>query len=244
MLFLGALAYWVYRDQADYAAFKALEDTRARQAFYRKWVVLSALLFGGGTVVSMASLGRLAQLWTLPPEVAGLADDEFFEPVREVLAHTEFLMGLGAAMLAGTLIPTVIHALQQGRGSATVPVAPGVAGDIQALLPRNGAERWWAGLLSLNAGLTEELAFRLFLPLLITLVTGDAKIGFILAGVVFGVMHLYQGWIGVLGTMVTGALLSILYLASGGLLVPILLHIAIDLYALLLRPMIAAWLTR
>jgi membrane protease YdiL (CAAX protease family) len=54
--------------------------------------------------------------------------------------------------------------------------------------------------------------------------------------VIFGFAHLYQGIAGVLGTALIGALLVGLYLSTGSLLLPILVHAIIDIRAFLLVP--------
>ena len=53
----------------------------------------------------------------------------------------------------------------------------------------------------------------------------------------FGVVHLYQGVAGVVSATLLGALMAAVALATGSLLLPVLLHAAIDLRGLLLtRP--------
>lgn len=61
--------------------------------------------------------------------------------------------------------------------------------------------------------------------------------------VVFGAAHYYQGVPGMLATAFVGAVMSALALATGSLLLPIVLHVAIDLRGLLLtRPAVEpAW---
>ena len=109
-------------------------------------------------------------------------------------------------------------------------------GDIEPLMPRNAAETLWTGLLSLNAGVGEELFFRLTLPLLIALATGNALAGLAGAGLVFGLAHVYQGWVGVAATTVVGFVFTGLYLWSGGLAAPMAAHAGLDLMALVVRP--------
>ena len=75
-------------------------------------------------------------------------------------------------------------------------------------MPRNGAETVWTGLLSINAGIGEELFFRLALPLLIVLVTGNVIAAFAVAAIVFGLVHVYQGWVGVLATTFLGVVFT------------------------------------
>jgi membrane protease YdiL (CAAX protease family) len=105
-----------------------------------------------------------------------------------------------------------------------------------ALLPRNGAETLWTALMAVNAGVSEEVFFRLLLPLLLVLVFGSAVLAFAVAGIVFGLAHVYQGWVGVLATFVLGLVLAGLYLATGSLLAPIAVHVVIDLVGLVIRP--------
>ena len=53
------------------------------------------------------------------------------------------------------------------------------------------------------------------------------------AAIAFGTAHAYQGAAGVATTGVLGGVLAALYLQTGSLLFPVLLHVAIDLRFLL-----------
>jgi membrane protease YdiL (CAAX protease family) len=48
------------------------------------------------------------------------------------------------------------------------------------------------------------------------------------AAAVFGLAHLYQKVTGVVATAIAGLLFCVLYVKTGSLLLPILLHVAID----------------
>ena len=101
---------------------------------------------------------------------------------------------------------------------------------LRNLLPQTSRERRVFGVLSLAAGTGEELAYRGYaIPVLAPLlgVTGAA----VLTTVVFGVMHGYQGPLGMLRTSLMGGVLAVGFLASGSLLPAILAHTAIDLLA-------------
>ena len=230
---LAVVGWFAWRDRAEYAAFKLLTDTKDRQARYRRWVLNAFVLFVGGSLAILAILGHLGCVLH-PPKL-------FFEPMRRVQAATrahevgpEFLGGMvgGAAIavIAATVAGT-IAARRRGGAPKTL-----VLGDIAPLMPRNGAETLWTGLLAVNAGISEELFFRLTLPLLIALVTGDAVLAFVAAAVLFGLVHVYQGWVGVLATTALGLLFTGLYLWSGGLALPMALHAGIDLVSLVVRP--------
>lgn len=103
--------------------------------------------------------------------------------------------------------------------------------SIVALVPRSQVERRWFGLVALTAGVCEELLYRGFLlAVVIAIVPGlpDAVL-VALGAIAFGLAHAYQGVGGVLTTSVLGAILTALYAGTGTLLVPMLVHAAIDL---------------
>ncbi|HUO12990.1 MAG TPA: CPBP family intramembrane glutamic endopeptidase [Caulobacteraceae bacterium] len=232
---LAVLAWFAWRDRAEYARFKTLTATADRQRRYRAWLVTAFLLFVVGSIVVLAVLGRLG---------AATREPEAFLPLtaslrRALPAHLvspELLGGLVSGMVIGAVAVVVLGAR---RGAKAVQL-----GDIGPLMPRNGAETLWTLLLSINAGVGEELCYRLVLPLLFALAFGHAAIGFALAVAAFGLAHLYQGWVGIVATGFVGALFAGLYLWSGSLAVPIALHVILDLVGLVIRPTAARLLTR
>ena len=104
--------------------------------------------------------------------------------------------------------------------------------DLPGLLPNNAAERAAFVLVSLTAGVCEEVLFRGFL---IRLVYGDSAAAMPLAGALavsslaFGLAHLYQGLKGVGRTTLAGCAFGLLFLLSGSLIPGILLHALMDL---------------
>ena len=93
------------------------------------------------------------------------------------------------------------------------------------------------GLLSINAGIVEELLFRLSLPALLFATTGNAIVAIVGSLLLFGIMHSYQGVTGIVITTVIGALFMALYVLSGSILVAIIAHAALDLRSLVMIPM-------
>ena len=85
-------------------------------------------------------------------------------------------------------------------------------------------------LLSVSAGICEELIFRAYLYTLI-----DTHIGtvgaILLSSIVFGLWHIYLGWNEVLRTGIMGALLCGVYIFTGNIVIPIILHIFVDVYS-------------
>jgi uncharacterized protein len=57
-----------------------------------------------------------------------------------------------------------------------------------------------------------------------------------LACVIFGIAHMYQGLKGVLGTTFLGIMFAAIFVVTGNLLVPMIVHFLIDLRILLLLP--------
>ncbi|WP_267379902.1 CPBP family intramembrane glutamic endopeptidase [Sphingomonas sp. GC_Shp_6] len=227
---LGALGWFQRGDRREFAFFKALAASDARQQRFRLWIVKAAIAFALPALVGLAWLGRLDAIALLPPE---------FDPLRAALPYLHhgtgsFLWGMVGGAAVGGVGVAVWAAVRrrQGRGM------PGPIGDAAALMPRNRAEIGHAALLSITAGIAEELGFRLYLPLLVALVTGSAGLGFGVATVLFAAMHRYQGWAGILATGAIGVLLAAVYLMTGKLWVAMLLHILIDLNGLVLRPLL------
>lgn len=100
-----------------------------------------------------------------------------------------------------------------------------------ALLPGTPVERCHFAAISLGAGITEELLFRGFLiwylGFYFSRLTSLELI--VISSVLFGVCHLYQGVLGVIGTGVIGAVFASLYLTTGSLLLPATVHALVDL---------------
>jgi len=106
---------------------------------------------------------------------------------------------------------------------------------VGALVPASATERRWFALVGLGAGVSEEIVFRGFLFFYLGTFTHFSSTQIIVASsLLFGFCHIYQGWFGVLGTSLAGFCLAFLYAGTGSLLVPIVVHAALDLRLLLI----------
>lgn len=180
-----------------------------------------ARFFGTGMAVFWGLTGLVALVVLLSPGVEwthlGFHSDVDWETLAGIVVGFAF-----AAVLVALL-------LRRGKG------APGAQG-LEPMLPRNAKERWCAVGTSVTAGVCEEIVFR---GLLIAVGVSLGLSLYVAAGlslVVFILAHIYQGpknmlWVGLLGFMLT-----YLYLSTGSLLLPILVHVLVDLRALLLTP--------
>lgn len=95
-------------------------------------------------------------------------------------------------------------------------------------LPRTDREAAAFRRLAVTAGICEEIVYRGYLIWYLAAYAG-AWPAALLAGAAFGLFHLYQGAGGVVKTGLTGTVMGILYVGTGSLLWPAILHAAIDL---------------
>ena len=100
--------------------------------------------------------------------------------------------------------------------------------SVADLMPHTEQEYRWFRVVSVTAGICEELVFRGFMIWYLAHwmpVWPAAVVG----AVAFGLAHWYQGTAGVLKTGATGLIMGLLYVASGSILWPAIVHAAVDL---------------
>ncbi len=233
---LATIAAWNLRETRRYKKFRACEDSAGRLAFYWSWTWTSFVILGLGSIGILAAMGRMDALFAIPSEFTRLAPRDPDVPIDHMSGDTLAGFFVGAAISIG-VVAFVWH---RRLRKMTQPVV----GDIEPLLPRNGRETLMAIPVSLNAGLSEELFFRLALPLLIATVTGSVLVGLVAATIAFGLMHWYQGWKGVLVTSAVGGLFAWIYVVSGSLPKVIILHALVDIMALIVRPAVSRLMLR
>ena len=102
---------------------------------------------------------------------------------------------------------------------------------VRDLLPVTAKERGLFAGLSLCAGFGEEVAYRGYAMTALLLISGSAALALIVTSATFGVLHAYQGPIGVVRTGVVGLIMGAALLHTGNLWPPIVAHALIDLIA-------------
>jgi membrane protease YdiL (CAAX protease family) len=233
LVVLGLLTWRaVTRGRGPYRRFKKLTSTRARRRVYARWLLESVLVMGG------LSCAVLLAAWTYVPLV--LRDTQAWAPIASlrdflgtppgVVVSVVALVLLAAALLAPVLL--LRGSVEPGSGVDGIPAV----GDIRALLPRVRGELKYGAGLGLQAGLFEELLFRLAMPALLFGIVGNGPLAFGLACVVFGMLHLYQGAPGILLSTILGLVFAALYVVTGSIAAPIVLHALVDLRSLVLIP--------
>jgi membrane protease YdiL (CAAX protease family) len=136
---------------------------------------------------------------------------------------TTTLMWIGYAVLL-TAISVVYF---RRRATIQLRLLKRMAGG---LIPTDANERrlWW--VVSLAAGVCEEVAYRWFLCSYLSACWGIGFVpSFAISSFVFGLAHIYQGPLGVGLTALTGALFAYSWWDSGSLWFPIAFHTLIDL---------------
>lgn len=102
--------------------------------------------------------------------------------------------------------------------------------NIERMMPRSDEELRWFNRLSVTAGICEELLYRGYLlwylghwlPLVPTV---------LVAGLIFGLGHAYQGPRGIGVTTLVGFFMSAVYLVTGSLVASMVFHALMDLHA-------------
>lgn len=176
--------------------------------------------FGAGMAVFWGLTGITALVVFLSPGVGW----------AHLGLHADTDWGTTSGMLVGFTGAAVVVALLARRKK----MPP--ASELVSMLPRTTRERWCAVGASVTAGVCEEIVFR---GLLIAAGVSFGLPLYAAAGLalaIFTFAHLYQGKKNMLFVALLGFALTYLYLRTGSLLMPIIVHILVDLRALLLTP--------
>jgi uncharacterized protein len=202
-------------------------DAGARRSFYRRLLVLEWGLAVLAVVVWLSAPGVTAagvglqwpQGW--PGPVSGAA----------AVLTVAFVVLSTRALRSGALAEAAPRARRPGEGRHAEPSVHATL----ALLPRTAGERRLFTLVGVTAGVCEEWLYRGFFLAVVAALAGGLPTPVLVAvaALAFGLAHAYQGVAGVLTTGVLGGVLAGLYLDTGSLLLPVLLHVLIDLRFLL-----------
>ena len=217
----------VRKDRLEYRKFKRFRTTAKRQAMFRKWLLDAFVSFGAITAVILILAGAY-----VAPFIAEIGA---WPGIRDLRGLIDANVGIAIGAVVGlsiTLIVLTILGVRAAREEQDIPTL----GDIASMLPRNRQELRLGALLSINAGVLEELLFRLALPTLIFGASGSALAAVIGSILFFGVLHLYQGAPGIIGTSIIGAIFMFIFAVSGMIWIPIVLHAIFDLRSLVLIP--------
>lgn len=194
--------------------------TRYRATVTRQW-----LLAGVAALVTLVGVGA-------PPEALGLVP----RWERELRYLPSVLQGVAVGALAVVAL-RYDRRRRPGRSLLEALLRP-----MRGLLPTSRPERWGFAAVAVTAGLTEELLYRGWLPWFLVLAAPVGGYGgaMVVSSVAFGLGHAYQGAVAAVLAGLAGLGLAVLAFSTGSLLLPVLLHLLVDLRVLLLLPPRAA----
>ncbi|WIY59230.1 CPBP family intramembrane glutamic endopeptidase [Bacillus arachidis] len=138
------------------------------------------------------------------------------------------------SMLVGAFIGMIISVIAIKKSKVFQRHTEKQMSNFSEMLPTNYRESVIWILICITAGITEELLFRSFMMNYLTqLLPWLSTTGVVIvSSIIFGLAHIYQGWKGIVGTMILGFLFGRLYVTTGSIYPSILLHIIIDLLVL------------
>lgn len=223
-LFVLLVLRTIRKDRREYQRFKRFRETVQRQAMFRRWLRESFFTFGGVSVAVLLLAGSY-----VGPLLAELQAWTSVRGIRSFMAQNLWILGVVVVAVVLLTWLGVRAARRDDEGIMAV-------GDIQSMLPRNRQELRLGALLSLNAGVVEELAFRLAIPALVFGASSSAIAAVVFSALLFGALHLYQGVVGIVGTTIVGIVMMGAYAVTGSIVAPMILHAIVDLRSLVLIP--------
>jgi len=142
-----------------------------------------------------------------------------------------WLWGSAALLLVLVVYAQVFYIRRVARtADGRIQLRQSMSGPLH-MLPRTQKERGLWVLLSLTAGICEEILYRGFLPAYLVHIFPGVPfvLAIVIAAVLFGFGHIYQKVTGVLGTGVMGLVFGFLYFFTGSLFLPMIVHALFDM---------------
>jgi membrane protease YdiL (CAAX protease family) len=149
----------------------------------------------------------------------------------EPLFLTLQIEGWQLVIAAVAVVLTAVVVIQTKRdvnNPAALEKVRGSIGSLESMVPRTPKEVTAFNVLSVTAGICEEIMYRGVLMAVLASLLGWWP-AVVVGGVIFGLAHAYQGCLGIVKTGILGMLMSVLTIFSGTLVPAILLHVVIDL---------------
>jgi membrane protease YdiL (CAAX protease family) len=150
------------------------------------------------------------------------------EPILSYQMENLKLYGLGALIALGIYV--LLFLFSKKLKTKLLKYKDDQLDAIRFMLPSTLVERLLFVLVAMTAGFCEEFVFRGVmlsyfenLPVQLSVFTIAIIMSFL-----FGIVHLYQGWKGVLSTTYIGGILLYIYLVTGNLWLCIIIHFLFD----------------
>jgi membrane protease YdiL (CAAX protease family) len=127
---------------------------------------------------------------------------------------------------AGLIVPAFFVFINAGRQT----VSSDYLRKVGRVIPVDASDWIWFVPLSATAGLCEEFLYRGYALTQIGALTGSLAAGVVLSTAAFGLAHVYQGRMGVVGTSITGALYAAVFLLTGSVVPCMIGHFVQDIF--------------
>jgi membrane protease YdiL (CAAX protease family) len=136
---------------------------------------------------------------------------------------------IGAALTIASIIVLLLQ-LRQVMSASQEKIAAirKMIGKLSFMLPQTGNELARFYMVSITAGIVEEILWRGFLIWYLSQMMPLWSAA-LLSAIAFGLAHAYQGWAQVPKITLVGAAFAGLYLLSGSIWLPMILHAAVDI---------------
>ena len=205
---------------AGYPIWDYFYMKKIKSGLVSKWRMYSQIM-----ITQWVSVFILLGYWLL----TGLSVRELFiyeNPLMSFVSQDllDMAMGAGASLLIVILAVAFSKKMRKKISDALTDES------IQFLLPSSIAERLFFLMIAITAGVCEEIIFRGAMVYYLGNLPFELSVFAIgvISSVLFGLVHLYQGWKGVLITGYLGGVLFFFFAGTGYLWVPILFHTIID----------------
>ncbi len=236
------------RDKNQYDVFKSIQKTGDRQKFFKRWAIESFIIYGLLSMIILSIIGQIYSLKVMPDFLV-----DFSKSVKSIgeMNESDFISGFFKGIMI-SIVPVLLFGGTIGaflkeykdykdrKSKNNIESEEINFRNLDALIPKNYKERIWGAILSINAGFSEEIFFRVLAPILIYSVTSSVLIAIIGSTIWFGLVHYYQGMAGVFVTFFVGLLMFIVYMITENIWITMLVHAVLDLNGLVFSPWLKA----
>lgn len=208
LFLIGTVIYYIY---TDVQLMKKGLNSIPRADIYR------SMLTTQWTLVAIL----LALWWMLDIEFVDLYKVQGESNIQFLLENKQMFMGaITGAALVLVLLPILMFKMKSSPA----------LDKIDFMLPKTIGQRIVFFFVALTAGISEELLFRGAATYVLMNIGINLPIWAVgaIGAALFGLAHWYQGFSGILMTGLLGYALFNIYVETGSLLIPILLHFLID----------------
>ena len=135
---------------------------------------------------------------------------------------------IGIVLLILVLVFSIIQYKSSNITSDNFTTVKDKMKDIYLYLPKTRREFNWFIILSISAGICEEIIFRLFLFEFLK-ENANLLIAFVLTNIIFAITHIGSGKQNIISSFILGLLFSAIYYFTENIWIAVILHIAIDI---------------